>query len=99
MKVFEFIYYENQWEHGQYKCNQSGDNSGEYVSLAEYQALKEALERSYERCGQAMSELEALLKRWNEIAPGASWVIDNADNSDLSDEIDKLIQDTRETLS
>jgi hypothetical protein len=38
-KIFEFIYYENQWEQGNYKCTQQGDNSGEYVSLTDYRQM------------------------------------------------------------
>ena len=44
--------------------------------------------------------LEALLKRWNEIAPGANWIIDyhNSDRA-LFDKIEQLIQDTKETIA
>ena len=72
------------------------DFSGEYVSLAEYQALEEALERSYERCGQAMSKLEELLKQWNEIAP--ELVLDSYTKRSVIEQLTQLIQDTQEVL-
>ena len=43
--------------------------------------------------------LQALLKRWNEIAPGISWIIDDSGHrQDLVDKIEELIQDTSEVL-
>ena len=72
------------------------DFSGEYVSLAECQALEEALERSYERCGQAMSKLETLLKRWNEIAP--ELILDSHTKRSVIEQLTQLIQDTQEVL-
>ena len=89
MKVVKFIHTPVG-----YACDAPGINTGEYVSLAEYQALEEALERSYERCGQAMSELEALLKRWNEY----QWLFEDM-NLDSAPELTQLINDTQETLS
>lgn len=41
MKVVKFSF-DNE---NRYKCNQPGINTGEYVSLAEYQELRQLLER------------------------------------------------------
>ena len=64
-----------------YYTNQAGDNSGEYVSLADYQ------------------KLEALLKRWNEIAPFLTDTVDEGlRHPDVSPELSQLIQDTSEAI-
>ena len=42
----------------------------------------------------------ALLKRWDKIAPGISWIIDDSGHrQDLVDKIEELIQDTSEALT
>ena len=86
---------------GLYQCNQVGDNSGEYVPLAEYQELEDKAIV----CANDVIRLVALLRRWNEIAPDLAIDTDTYDedsNSYIlakSPELAQLIQDTQETLS
>ena len=96
MKVIEFIY-----EAGfVYYCNQAGDNSGEYVSLAEYQELNQQYQEladgskvSILSLVEQRSQLRELLKRWNEY----QWLFEDM-NLYTSPELTQLIRDTQEVV-
>lgn len=75
-----------------YRCNQSGDQSGEYVPLAEYQAL----ERDYDKIAAlARSFVDTLKERessWNQTAETTQRVGEIVAHS-LTDEVEKLRAD------
>ena len=72
------------------------NNSGQYVSLVEYQELERmiALDTTLQ---VELGKLRTLLKRWNEIAPTV-FNIFNGNAHWKSDDLTQLIQDTKETL-
>ena len=83
------------------KCQECGIIVGQYVSLAEYQELKDKAIV----CANDVIRLVALLKRWNEIAPDL--FNDELFNTNplmlewtptKSDELTQLIQNTSEVL-
>ena len=104
MKVVKFDFYGMRSNYNLYKCNQAGDNSGEYVPLAEYQELERMI--ALDTTSQIeLSKLRTLLKRWNEIAPDL--FNDELFNTNplmlewtptKSDDLTQLIQDTDEVL-
>ena len=99
MKVVNFLIYQNLTGElgGLYYSDVPGDNSGEYVSLAEYQELERmiALDTTLQ---VELGKLRTLLKRWNEIATTV-FNIFNGNAHWKSDDLTQLIQDTKETLS
>ena len=76
------------------------DNSGEYVSLAEYQELLSESIKNTECAMACMTKLTELLKRWSEIGPDLFDLIEEGDmgNPDTSPELIQLIQDTQEVV-
>ena len=72
----------------------SDDNlSGKYVSLSDYKALEDEFGKDYKQCAEYMLKLEALLKRWNEIAPELT-----VSQFITTPELSQLIQDTSEAI-
>ena len=81
------------------------DNSGEYVSLAEYQELNQQYQELADNSKisilslvEQRSQLRELLKRWNEIAPELFNTYGIIRNRYKTPELTQLIQDTQEVV-
>jgi hypothetical protein len=80
-----------------YVCDLPGDQSGEYVPLAEYEAIEELFRHSAQQYTQADDErgkLEALIARVNEIAPDLFNIFDGNAHW-KSTELEQLLADCR----